>query len=56
VAYQFEAPLPGGGSRQIVKGEIVDLVRLYARLQTGTPVQVRYLPDDPFVCRLEERL
>jgi hypothetical protein len=56
VAYQFDAPLPDGSSRQVVKGELVDLVTRYTRLQIGTPVQVRYLPTDPNVCRIEERL
>jgi hypothetical protein len=53
VTYQFDAQLADGQTRRIVKAEIIDLVTRYQRLQVGAPVQVRYLPDDPNVCRIE---
>jgi len=56
LAYQFDALLPGGGSRRVVKGEIVDRVTWYAQLQIGAHVRVRYLPDNPNLCRIEEPL
>jgi hypothetical protein len=51
--YQFDAQLPDGQSRRIVKAEIVDLVTRFQQLQAGMLVQVRYLLDDPNVCRIE---
>jgi hypothetical protein len=51
--YHFDVQLLDGQTRQIVKAELIDLVTRFQRLQVGTSVQVRYLPDDPNVCRIE---
>jgi hypothetical protein len=48
VAYYFDLP---GGSAPIVRGEIND--EAHRAYQVGDLVRVRYLPDNPQVCRLE---
>lgn len=48
VAYYFDLP---GGSAPVVRAELNDYA--YQAYQVGDLVLVRYLPDNPQVCRLE---
>lgn len=51
VAYYFELPWGSPGGRPLVRAEVnKEAHRAY---RAGDPVQVRYLPDNPQVCRLE---
>lgn len=49
IAYRFEVPLAGSGP--VLKGE--QNPKAYNSLNVGDPVSVRYLPNNPTVCRLE---
>lgn len=49
VAYRFDVPLSDSGP--ILKGE--QNAKAYNSLHVGEPVQVRYLPSNPKICRLE---
>jgi hypothetical protein len=53
ITYQFDAQLLNGQRRRIVKAEIVDLVTRFQHMQAGMSLQVRYLPDDPKISRIE---
>jgi hypothetical protein len=48
VAYYFELP---GGTAPMIRAEVNK--GAHQAYQVGDPVQVRYLPDNPQVCRLE---
>jgi hypothetical protein len=54
VGYHFEAILPDGVPLRYTFGQQVS-EPTYNRLTVGTPVQVRYLPANPQIVRLEER-
>lgn len=51
VAYRFEVAASTGHSQTILSAEVNELAFDWLRLRQETPV--RYLPDNPHVCRLE---
>jgi hypothetical protein len=51
VAYYFELPWGSPGGGPLVRAEVNQAAHRAYRV--GDPVQVRYLPDNPQVCRLE---
>lgn len=51
VAYYFELPWGSSGGKPLIRAEVnKEAHRAY---RVADPVQVRYLPDNPQVCRLE---
>lgn len=51
VAYRFSVLLPNGSSRVFTKAEYNR--KAYQTLLPGSPVQIRYVPGRPELCRLE---
>jgi hypothetical protein len=51
VAYYFELPWVSPGGGPLIRAE--NNKQAHRAYQVGDPVQVRYLPDNPQVCRLE---
>ncbi len=51
IVYRFEIPATGYTSRAVIQAEYNPDV--YRRCQVGERVLVRYLPENPAICRLE---